>query len=151
MDIFVGNFPFNTTEDELSQAFAEYGTVDRVHLVMDRETGRPRGFGFVTMPEPEEAKAAIEALDGTDFNGRQLRCNEARPREERPRRNFNNDRRGGGGERRGGGGGGKHHGGGGGEHRKNNDDWDEGGDDRRRDKDRRPRRRSRDDFGDEEF
>lgn len=145
MDIFVGNFPFNTTEDELSQAFAEYGTVDRVHLVMDRETGRPRGFGFVTMPEPEEAKAAIEALDGSDFNGRQLRCNEARPREERPRRNFNNDRRGGGG-------GGKHHGGGGGEYRKNKDDWDDGGgDDRRRDKDRRPRRRSRDDFGDGEF
>lgn len=139
MDIFVGNFPFNTTEDELSKAFAEYGTVERVHLVIDRETGRQRGFGFVTMPEAQEAKAAIEALEGTDFNGRELRCNEARPREERPRRNSSSDNRRGG-DRRGGGGGA------GGDHR-NKDDWGGGGGERKRGNDHRPRRRSNDDFG----
>jgi len=147
MDIFVGNFPFNTTEDDLSQAFAAHGTVERVHLVMDRETGRPRGFGFVTMPDAQEAKAAIEALEGTDFNGRELRCNEARPREERPRRPS-----GGGGERRGGGGGGgrRHSGGGndGGGDFRNKDDWGGGGGERKRGNDHRQRRRSNDDYGD---
>lgn len=89
MDIFVGNFPFRTTEDDLKNVFSEYGNVERVHVATDRETGRARGFAFVTMPNDQEAKAAIEALDGYDMDGRPLRVNEARPREERPpRRDF---------------------------------------------------------------
>ncbi len=86
MDIFVGNFPFNTTEDELKNVFSEYGNVDRIHVATDRDTGRARGFAFVTMSNDQEAKAAIEGLDGYDMDGRPLRVNEARPREERPRR-----------------------------------------------------------------
>lgn len=93
MDIFVGNFPFRTTEDDLKNIFAEYGNVERIHVATDRETGRARGFAFVTMPDDQEAKAAIEALDGYDMDGRPLRVNEARPREERPpRRDFGSDR-----------------------------------------------------------
>lgn len=104
MDIFVGNFPFRTTEDDLKNVFAEYGNVERVHVATDRETGRARGFAFVTMPNDQEAKAAIEALDGYDMDGRPLRVNEARPREERPpRRDFGGDRPQGGGGNRGGG------------------------------------------------
>jgi RNA recognition motif-containing protein len=76
---------FKTTEDGLRDAFAQFGTVDEVVLVTDRETGRPRGFGFVTMPNDEEGKAAIAELDGKDLDGRSLKVNEARPREARPR------------------------------------------------------------------
>lgn len=83
MDIFVGNFPFQTTEEELTALFEEHGQVDRVHLVNDRETGRPRGFGFVTMKNDAEANAAIKALENSDLGGRPLRVNEARPREDR--------------------------------------------------------------------
>ncbi len=120
MDIFVGNFPFNTTEDELKDVFAQHGTVDRVHVATDRETGRARGFAFVTMSNDQEAKAAIEALDGYDLDGRPLRVNEARPREERPRRSFGDRPQGGGGGGNrggygGGGGGGDRRGGGGGD------------------------------------
>jgi RNA recognition motif-containing protein len=83
MNIFVGNLAFTTTEAELSQIFAPYGIVERVQIIMDRETGRSRGFGFVEMPDMAEARAAIEALNGTSLGGRALTVNEARPREER--------------------------------------------------------------------
>ena len=81
--IFVGNLSFNATENDLQDAFAAHGTVVEATVMMDRDTGRPRGFGFVTMGSPEEAKKAIEALNGTALDGRNLTVNEARPREER--------------------------------------------------------------------
>jgi RNA recognition motif-containing protein len=96
--LFVGNLSFNTTENELQDAFAAFGTVSEATLMMDRMTNRPRGFGFVTMSTPEEAQAAIEGLHGKELGGRALTVNVARPREERPaggRREF-----GGGGGRR---------------------------------------------------
>jgi len=82
--LFVGNLSFNTTENDLQDAFAAHGTVMETNLMMDRETGRPRGFGFVTMSTPEEAQKAIDALNGKDMDGRALTVNVARPREERP-------------------------------------------------------------------
>jgi RNA recognition motif-containing protein len=82
--IYVGNLPFNASEDDLRQLFAQHGTVESVHVVTDRETGRPRGFGFVEMGD-DEAEAAIAALNGANFGGRSLRVNEARPRESRDR------------------------------------------------------------------
>jgi len=78
--IYVGNLPFNATEDDVRSLFSQYGNVIDVHLVNDRETGRPRGFGFVEM-ENADADKAVAALDQADFNGRSLRVNEARPRE----------------------------------------------------------------------
>jgi cold-inducible RNA-binding protein len=105
--LFVGNLSFNTTENDLNDAFAAYGTVVETNLMMDRETGRPRGFGFVTMSSPEEAQKAIESLNGKEVDGRALTVNVARPREERAPG-------GGGGGRRGGYGGGGGGGGGGG-------------------------------------
>jgi cold-inducible RNA-binding protein len=81
--IFVGNLSFNTTENDLQDAFAAHGTVTEANLMMDRATGRPRGFGFITMSSPEEAQKAIEALNGANLDGRNLTVNEARPREER--------------------------------------------------------------------
>ena len=101
MNIYVGNLPFETTEDSLQVAFTEYGSVDTARVITDRMTGRSRGFGFVEMPNNDEAEAAIKALNGKDFNGRALTVNEARPREDR-------------GPRGGGGGGGGYGGGGGG-------------------------------------
>lgn len=88
MNIYVGNMSYSMSEDELRDAFATYGTVTSARLVMDRETGRPKGFGFVEMANDNEANAAIEALNGTEMGGRELKINEARPREERPRRSF---------------------------------------------------------------
>ncbi len=82
--LFVGNLSFNTTENELHDAFAAHGTVVEANLMLDRVTGRPRGFGFVTMSTPEEAQKAIEALHGAQLGGRPLTVNIARPREERP-------------------------------------------------------------------
>ena len=81
--LFVGNLSFNTTENDLQSAFAAHGTVMETNLMMDRETGRPRGFGFVTMSSPEEAQKAIDALNGHSVDGRALTVNVARPREER--------------------------------------------------------------------
>ena len=92
--LFVGNLSFNTTENDLNDLFAGHGTVTETNLMMDRETGRPRGFGFVTMSSAEEAQKAIEALNGKDVDGRALTVNVAKPREERAP--------GGGGARRGG-------------------------------------------------
>jgi len=88
--LFVGNLSFETTENDLQDAFAAFGTVAETNLMMDRTTGRSRGFGFVTMSTPEEAQKAIESLNGKELRGRTLTVNIARPREERP----------GGGERR---------------------------------------------------
>ncbi len=82
--LFVGNLSFNTTENELQDTFAAHGTVVEANLMMDRMTGRPRGFGFVTMSSPEEAQKAIDALNGQQLDGRALTVNGARPREERP-------------------------------------------------------------------
>ena len=102
--IYVGNLPFSATEEEVQNLFAGFGEVSRVHLVKDRETGRPRGFGFVEMPDDESAAKAIEGLDQSEMDGRTLRINEAQPREPRG---------GGGGGGYGGGGGGGYRGGGG--------------------------------------
>ena len=82
--LFVGNLSFDTTENDLNDAFAAHGTVMETNLLMDRETGRPRGFGFITMSSPEEAQKAIEAMNGKDMDGRALTVNVAKPREERP-------------------------------------------------------------------
>ena len=81
--LFVGNLSFNTTENDLQDAFAAHGTVVEANLMMDRMSGRPRGFGFVTMGSPEEAQKAIEAMNGAQLDGRALTVNIARPREER--------------------------------------------------------------------
>lgn len=106
-NIFVGNLSYQTTQDELRAAFEQYGAVDRVSLITDRDTGQPRGFAFVEMSSNSEADSAINALNGRELNGRTLNVNEARPREERGA--------GGGGNRFGGGGGkGGNRGGGGG-------------------------------------
>jgi cold-inducible RNA-binding protein len=82
--LFVGNLSFDTTENDLQDAFAAHGTVTETNLMMDRMTNRPRGFGFVTMSSPEEAQKAIEALNGAQLGGRALTVNVARPREDRP-------------------------------------------------------------------
>ena len=108
--LYVGNLSFKTTEDELRAAFGQFGNVTDLYVAMDKMTGRPRGFAFITMGTEEEAKAATEKMNGTDLGGRQLTVNEARPKDERPGGGFG----GGGGERRGGFGGG---GGGGGRDR----------------------------------
>ena len=82
--LFVGNLSFNTTENDLQDLFAAYGPVQQVDMIMDRMTGRPRGFGFVTMENKEDAQKAVEALNGKNLDGRDLTVNEARPREDRP-------------------------------------------------------------------
>lgn len=81
--LFVGNLSFNTTENDLQDAFAQHGTVSEANLMMDRTTGQPRGFAFITMSTPEEAQRAIQAMNGADLGGRSLTVNEARPRETR--------------------------------------------------------------------
>src|SRR6266511_922174 len=108
--LFVGNLSFNTTENDLQDMFAAHGTVVEANLMVDRVSGRPRGFGFVTMGTPEEAQKAIEALNGASVDGRNLTVNVARPREERsggggggggrgPRRDYGGGGGGGGGGR----------------------------------------------------
>ena len=82
-NIFVGNLSYGVTEETVRTLFEAYGTVDRVSIVTDRDTGQPRGFGFVEMPNKAEADAAIAQLNGKDVGGRALRINEARPRERR--------------------------------------------------------------------
>ncbi|GAX43170.1 RNA-binding region RNP-1 [Tolypothrix sp. NIES-4075] len=97
MSIYVGNLSYQVTEEDLKLAFAEYGTVNRVQLPTDRETGRPRGFGFVEMETDAQETAAIEALDGAEWMGRDLKVNKAKPREERSssRGSWGNNTRGG--------------------------------------------------------
>ncbi len=123
--LYVGNLSFKTTDDELRSYFGQFGTVTDTYVAMDKMTGRPRGFAFVTMGTPEEAKLAIEKTNGVDFGGRALQVNEARPKEDRPagggyggggggRGGFGGERRGGYG---GGGGGGRGGFGGGGRDR----------------------------------
>ncbi|MDX2344783.1 MAG: RNA-binding protein [Acidimicrobiia bacterium] len=80
MNIYVGNLPFSSAGADLEELFGEYGQVDSSSVISDRETGRSRGFGFVEMSNDDEARKAIEELDGADFDGRSLRVNEARPR-----------------------------------------------------------------------
>lgn len=146
MDIYVGNLPYTATEEDVTDLFAAYGPVERVKIITDRETGRSKGFAFVTLGDQSQLNASIEALDGQDYQGRALRVNASEPKEARPGGfrsgggggggGYGGDRRGGGGggggggykgggggykgggDRRGGGGGYK--GGGGG---RNNDDW----------------------------
>lgn len=86
MSIYVGNIAYTVSQDDIQEVFADYGTVKRVTVPMDRESGRPRGFAFVEMSADAEEDAAIEALDGAEWLGREIRVNKARPREERPRR-----------------------------------------------------------------
>jgi RNA recognition motif-containing protein len=95
-NIYVGNLSFDATEDDVRQAFALYGEVSSVKVITDRETGRSRGFAFVEMPDPQQAKEAIEKVNLTEIAGRSVTVNEARPKTDRPRRGG-----GGGGGRRG--------------------------------------------------
>ena len=97
-NLYVGNIPHSTTEAELRTLFQEYGSVDRVSIVTDRDTGRARGFAFVEMTNPGEADKAVAALDGSDLGGRAMKVNEAKPKTDRPKS---------GGQRFGGGGGGR--------------------------------------------
>jgi RNA recognition motif-containing protein len=83
MNIYVGNLSYGSTDESLRRLFEPYGEVDAVNIIMDRNTGRSRGFGFVEMPNDEEARAAIAELDNKELDGRQLRVNEARPKPER--------------------------------------------------------------------
>ena len=106
MNIYVANLPYSSGDDELRSQFEAFGSVDSATVIKDRDTGRSRGFGFVEMPNKEEAEAAIEQLNGTEMGGRPLTVNEARPRGER------SGGGGGGGGYRGGGGGGGYGGGG---------------------------------------
>lgn len=101
MDIYVGNLSYDATEDDLNDAFSAFGEVSSVKIINDRETGRPRGFAFVTINDSDEANRAIESLNGTELVGREMKIREATPRPERPQ-----------------GGGFKSHGGGGGGFRK---------------------------------
>ncbi|MDJ0928537.1 MAG: RNA-binding protein [Gammaproteobacteria bacterium] len=93
--LYVGNLPYSTTEDSLRETFGQSGTVESATIIIDRDTGRSKGFGFVEMSNDSEAQAAIEALNGTNMDGRQIKVNEAKPRAPR-------DNRGGGGGGRGG-------------------------------------------------
>jgi RNA recognition motif-containing protein len=122
MNIYVGNLPFRFSDEDLAALFRRHGEVESASIVMDRDSGRSRGFGFVVMPNDDEARRAIEEIDGHDAGGRALTVNEARPREERPRRPYGG----------GGGGGGGREGGYGGDRR--------GGDRRGGDRDRGQRR-----------
>ncbi len=119
MDIYVGNLPYTATEEDVTGLFAAYGPVERVKIITDRETGRSKGFAFVTLGDQSQLNASIEALNGYDYQGRALRVNASEPKEFKPG-GGGGERRGGGGggygggERRGGGGGGYGGGGGGG-------------------------------------
>jgi hypothetical protein len=114
MDIYVGNLPFSATEEEITELFSPYGSVERVKIVTDRETGRPRGFAFVSMGEVAGANAAIAALNDQDYQGRALRINAAEAREPRAGGGGGGGYKGGGGGGYKGGGGGGYKGGGGG-------------------------------------
>src|ERR1700722_3579185 len=92
MKLYVGNLSFSTTDPDLKDLFAQYGTVTDVHLVTDRMTGKSRGFAFVTMSNAAEGKAAISALEGKNLDGRNLTVNEARPKEEGAKRSFTKSR-----------------------------------------------------------
>jgi hypothetical protein len=123
MDIYVGNLPYTATEEDVTGLFAAYGPVERVKIITDRETGRSKGFAFVTLGDQSQLNASIEALNGYDYQGRALRVNASEPKESKPGGfrpsgggggGYGGDRRGGGGGYGGGGGGGDRRGGGGG-------------------------------------
>ena len=95
MNIFVGNLPFTSTDDSLREAFSRFGAVESAQVIMDRETGRSRGFGFIEMSDDNEARDAIAGMNGADLDGRPLTVNEARPKA--PRSGGGRDDRGGGG------------------------------------------------------
>lgn len=99
MNIYVGNLSFDSTDDELRELFAGFGEVDSVNIIMDKYSGRSRGFGFVEMQEKADGERAIQELDGKDFMERAIRVNEARPREDRGRGGGGGGRGGGGGDR----------------------------------------------------
>ncbi len=90
--LFVGSLSYSVNDDQLNDAFAPFGTVVSAKVIIDRETGRSKGFGFVEMSSDEEAQAAVKGMDGKDIGGRQVAVSEARPQENRERRPFNNDR-----------------------------------------------------------
>jgi RNA recognition motif-containing protein len=90
MNIYIGNLSFETTEDQLRQAFEDYGEVSTVNIITDRYSGKPRGFAFVEMSENDEAAEAISSLHGTEFDGRELKVNEANPRVQRDNRGGGN-------------------------------------------------------------
>lgn len=128
MDIYVGNLPYSTTEEDITELFSAYGPVERVKLITDRETGRSKGFGFVTLGDQSQLNTAIEALNGFEYQGRALRVNASEPKAPGTGGFGGGERRSGGGggggyggERRGGGGGGgyggERRGGGGGDRR----------------------------------
>lgn len=94
--LFVGGLPFSTTDDELAELFAAHGTVASAKVITDRDTGRSKGFGFVEFENDDEGKAAEKALNGTEVDERSITVNEARPKEDRPRRDFDGGNRGGG-------------------------------------------------------
>jgi len=157
MDIYVGNLPYTATEEDVTGLFAAYGPVERVKIITDRETGRSKGFAFVTLGDQSQLNASIEALNGFDYQGRELRVNASEPKEFKPGGGRpsgggggggggggyggggGGDRRGGGGggygggggDRRGGGGGGGYGGGGGGDRRGGGGGYKGGGGDRR--------------------
>ncbi len=87
MNIYVGNLPYSTTDGDLERLFEEFGEVASAKVIVDRETGRSKGFGFVEMPQQDQGQAAVQGLNGREVEGRTMKVNEARPREERPRRN----------------------------------------------------------------
>jgi hypothetical protein len=131
MDIYVGNLPYTATEEDVSGLFAAYGPVERVKIITDRETGRSKGFAFVTLGDQSQLNASIEALNGYDYQGRELRVNASEPKEFKPGGGRPSGGGGGGGyggERRGGGGGGY---GGGGDRRGGGGGGYGGGGDRR--------------------
>jgi RNA recognition motif-containing protein len=88
MQIYVGNMSYQTTEETIKSLFEQYGEVQRVTMIKDRETQRPKGFGFISMDDDVAGKKAIEELDQKEFEGRTLKINEAKPKEDRPRRDY---------------------------------------------------------------
>ena len=140
MDIYVGNLPYTATEEDVTGLFAAYGPVERVKIITDRETGRSKGFAFVTLGDQSQLNASIEALNGFDYQGRELRVNASEPKEFKPGGGrpsgggggYGGGGGGGGGDRRGGGGGyGGGGGGGGGDRRGGGGGYGGGGGDRR--------------------
>jgi RNA recognition motif-containing protein len=86
MNIYIGNLPYNVSEEDLRDAFSQFGQVQSANIITDKFSGRSKGFGFVDMPNDAEAREAIESMNDKDFKGRTIKVNEARPREERPAR-----------------------------------------------------------------
>ncbi len=97
MDIYVGNLPYTATEEDVTALFAQYSPVDRVKIITDRDTGRSKGFAFVTLTNQSLLEEAIKALDGFDYNGRPLRVNASEPKDPKPRGGFDSGSYGGGG------------------------------------------------------